>query len=68
MCGRGKLGYATKALAEIALYQIRSIEDKNRVMPTRTYLCEECGRFHLTSKERTVYKAVVVGFINLSCV
>lgn len=68
MCGRGKIGYATKELAEIALYQIRSIKDKSRVMPTRAYLCEECGRYHLTSKKRTVYKAVVIGFVDLGCV
>jgi len=51
-CRTGKIGYPTEALAEQALYLAirKGVVDPSRVVPTRAYYCEECNRYHLTSR------------------
>ena len=51
-CITNKQGYASAEMAKHALYMARLHRDKGRKLPVRYFLCEHCGRFHLTSQEK----------------
>ena len=51
-CITQKIGYATKKLAETALSFAQVNGEKGRKKPVRVFLCEYCGRYHLTSQEK----------------
>jgi len=51
-CITDKQGYATEELAKQALYMARLHKEKGRSIPVRCFLCEHCGRYHLTSQEK----------------
>lgn len=53
-CLTGKISYATKELAESALYFAQLHKDKDRKTPIRVFYCEHCGRWHLTSQEKKI--------------
>lgn len=51
-CITGKQSYATKALAGQALAMAQLYRSDYRRRPKRYFLCEHCGRYHLTSQEK----------------
>lgn len=48
ICKTGKVIYLTKKIAREALAQIRQTEQSHK-KPVRSYECDECGWWHLTS-------------------
>lgn len=54
-CETGKFAYLTRAAAEAALEEYKSVprewQAKGRP-PTRFYECPKCGFFHLTSQRK----------------
>jgi hypothetical protein len=50
-----KTPYATKKLANEALKHIRNIDDGNK-KPIRSYECDQCNQWHLTSIPYEVWK------------
>lgn len=48
-----KTGFRTEILADIALNNIKEVRRKYKreKRPIRSYICEICGYYHLTSKE-----------------
>lgn len=39
------------AIADIALYSKHHRHQRNRETPTRSYQCNHCGDYHMTSKD-----------------
>ena len=54
-CSTGKIGYTDESYAETALNYARAVAEKGRKTPVRYFLCEECGRYHLTSLTVELY-------------
>jgi hypothetical protein len=54
---RGKSTYDTKEIADNALQSIRKSRHKREHTPVRSYRCEHCNKFHLTSKEEVAVPA-----------
>lgn len=60
-CPTGKPGYPSEEVAQMALREIREGPDRRRAgaKPERSFPCDVCGLFHLTS--RTHHRGEFVG-------
>lgn len=51
-CVRGKVGFPNEFSAQRRMDEILSDSNTNRtVLPTRVYQCNDCGFWHMTSRE-----------------
>lgn len=49
-CSSRKVGYVSKLDADIAMLRLNSSKSPKDKELSKTYLCDECGSWHLTSK------------------